>query len=365
MEFASEANNSGRETISIVGSHFGPLLKYIEQSNITDIDFNGQALWIRDIYNIRNCVYEPIVTEEWINALASRIADVVGFPFNMANPVLEAETEDLRITCTHSSISINGVTMCIRKTSKQPRITYESALRDKYADKNVLNLIISCVKAKMNIIICGEPGVGKTEFAKFLCGYISPSEKVVTIEDTPEWHYKDNNPGSDCIELRTSANFSYTTALKTCMRLNPNRIMLSEVRSVEAASLIECWSTGVKGITTLHTDDIRKIPDRLLNMMHTMDADRLENNVYSSLDVGILLRSKLYFDQQGQQEKRYRYIDQLGFFDRVGQSNQHIYIVKNGHLVIDSKTSLPVKFPNSKIAKFNLAAINSPFADPN
>lgn len=362
MDFTTE--NNGRANASIVSSHFGPLLKYLDQPNITDIDFNGQTLWIRDIYNVRKSVVEPIITEEWINALASRIADATGSPFNMANPVLEAETENLRITCTHSSISINGVAMCIRKTSKQPRITYESALKDRYADRNILNLIISCVKAKMNIIICGEPGVGKTEFAKFLCGYISPSEKVVTIEDTPEWHYKDNNPGSDCIELRTSEVFSYTKALKTCMRLNPNRIMLSEVRSIEAASLIECWSTGVKGITTLHSDDIRKIPDRLLNMMHSTDADRLENNVYSSLDVGVLLRSKLYLDEHDHQEKRYRYVDQLGFFDRVGQSNQHTYIVKNGQLVIDSDTSMPVKFPNSKISKFNLAGINSPFADP-
>lgn len=362
MDFTQESN--GRTNASVVESHFGPLLKYLKQSNITDIDFNGQALWIRDIYNVRISVNEPIVTEEWINALANRIADATGMPFNMANPVLEVETENLRITCTHSSISINGVAMCIRKTSKHPRITYESALKDKYADRNILNLIISCVKAKMNIIICGEPGVGKTEFAKFLCGYISPSEKVVTIEDTPEWHYKDNNPGSDCIELRTSEVFTYTKALKTCMRLNPNRIMLSEVRSIEAASLIECWSTGVKGITTLHTDDIRKIPDRLLNMMHSTDAERLENNVYSSLDVGVLLRSKLYFDKLEQQEKRYRYIDQLGFFDRIGQNNQHIYIVKNGHLVIDSETAMPIRFPNSKISKFDLAGISSPFANP-
>lgn len=53
--------------------------------------------------------------------------------------------------------------------------------------------------------------------------------------------------------------------------------MLSEARSTEVKSLLECWSTGIRGFTTLHTDDVRKIPDRILNMMESrMDADRME-----------------------------------------------------------------------------------------
>lgn len=360
-------NNTGmrRDDSSIIGSHFGPLLKYIDGTDITDIDFNGQELWIRNIFDVRKHVFEPVINEQWINSLACRIADEVGEPFNRMNPVLEAETEELRITCTHPSISVNGTAMCIRKTSKQPRISYESALRTKYAPREVLNLIISCVKAKMNIIICGEPGVGKTEFAKFLCGYIAPSEKVVTIEDTLEWHYRDNNPGADCIELKTSETFGYTKALKTCMRLNPSRIMLSEVRSVEAASLIECWSTGVKGISTIHTDDVLKIPDRMLNMMHSTDAERLRNNVYNSLDVGILLRSRVIIDNINKEEKKYRYVDQFGFFDREGQKNTCKYIVRGGELLYEGSTNNVVRFPNSKLTKFGIAGINSPFADPN
>lgn len=81
--------------------------------------------------------------------------------------------------------------------------------------------------------------------------------------------------------------------------------MLSEARSTEVKSLLECWSTGIRGFTTLHTDDVRKIPDRILNMMESrMDADRMENDVYSYVDVGILLRKKM-----SAEGKLYRYID--------------------------------------------------------
>ena len=63
--------------------------------------------------------------------------------------------------------------------------------------------------------------------------------------------------------------------------MTPNRVMLSEARSTEVKQLVECLTTGITGFTTLHTDDVRKIPDRMLIMMPSrQDAERLENEVY-------------------------------------------------------------------------------------
>lgn len=112
---------------------------------------------------------------------------------------------------------------------------------------------------------------------KIFSQFIPAGERVITIEDNPEWHYSQINPGKDCVELRINPDFDYTKAIKTCLRQNPSWIMLSEARSTEVKSLLECWSTGIRGFTTLHTDDVRKIPDRILNMMESrMDADRME-----------------------------------------------------------------------------------------
>ena len=95
--------------------------------------------------------------------------------------------------------------------------------------------------------------------------------------------------------------------------MTPNRVMLSEARSTEVKQLVECWTTGITGFTTLHTDDVRKIPDRILNMMPSrQDAERLENDVYVGMDVGVLLETR----SSGEEGKQERYISQIGFFSR-------------------------------------------------
>ena len=93
-------------------------------------------------------------------------------------------------------------------------------------------------------------------------------------------------------------------------RMNPKWIMLSEARSKEVKYLLQSWSTGVRGMTTLHTDDVRNIPDRILNMLESrVDAERMENDIYQALDVGILIRKR-----RNEDGVVYRYIDQVCFF---------------------------------------------------
>lgn len=84
---------------------------------------------------------------------------------------------------------------------------------------------------------------------------------------------------------------TYTKAIKTCLRQNPQWVLLSEARSTEVKYLIECFSTGLHGLTTLHTDDVRKIPDRISNMMEDASAqNRVVNDVHTFLNVGIMIR---------------------------------------------------------------------------
>ena len=110
--------------------------------------------------------------------------------------------------------------------------------------------MINCVRTKMNFMFGGEPGAGKTECAKFFMQFIPADERVITIEDSLEIHYRDINPEADAVEIRVGADFSYTDAIKASLRMNPKWLVLSEARSTEVTSLLEAWSTGVFGITT-------------------------------------------------------------------------------------------------------------------
>lgn len=336
----------------------GPFQKYVEMDEITDIDYNGRALWIKDIYGVKRRVEDAELTEQFIANFVQNIANNASLPFNKQEDILEAETKNLRLTCVHDSVAVSGTAICIRKTTSTPRMSYEKVIQEEYAPEAILNLLINCMRVGMNFIICGAPGVGKTEFAKFLCNYIPKEEKVITIEDNPEWHYKDFRPEADCIELRVNEWCDYSKALKTCMRLNPDRIMLSEVRSTEAVHLIECWTTGMKGITTLHADDVRKIPNRLTNMMDIIDAARLENNIYDCLDVGILIRSR-----EGKEGRRFRYLDQVAFFERKDKQNVCIPILENGLDLVDAGSSggFKIKIPYSKSMMLSRAGIRDPY----
>ena len=306
---------------------FGVFWKYIQVPSVTDIDYNGTDLWITDIERGRFRAEEEL-SPGFINAFTHNIANCVNKQFNNANKILEADTRELRISIIHESVAASGISICIRKSPCIVRNTIRSMIRGKFCPEDILHLLINCVLAKMNFVFGGEPGSGKTECAKFFMQFIPESERVITIEDSLELHYAELKPNADAVELRVGPGFDYTDAIKACLRQNPKWLMLSEARSVEVTSLLEQWSTGVNGFTTIHLDDLRKLPDRICNMMKSVqDVDRMENRIYQYVNIGILIRR---ITENG---KIYRYIDQLCFYTRENETNKCSMIIKDGKVV--------------------------------
>lgn len=334
--------------------YFGPFWKFIANEEITDVDYNGREVWLTNIYNERYKVPAAYVKDNFstmfVEQFTQRIANVVSRQFNKRYPELEAETSELRVTIVHESVARSGRSISIRKTPPIIRLSANKALQERFCDEKILSLLINCVHAKMNMIFCGMPGIGKTECIKFFSQYIPGNERVITIEDTMEIRYSVTNPGKDCIEMRVSELFDYADAIKASLRLNPKWIMLSEARSKEVKYLLQSWSTGVCGMTTLHTDDVRNIPDRILNMLENrVDADRLENDIYQAMDVGVLIRKR-----KNEKNEIYRYIDQVCFFLRERGENQIVMVVKDGQLCEE-------KLPAQLVSRFGRMSIVDPF----
>lgn len=340
-----------QETITFepTREQFGVFWKYLIQPGVTDVDYNGSELWITDLKRGRYRARE-IITEQFIDAFTHNISNSVNKQFNNASKVLEADTRELRISIIHNSAAVSGISICIRKSPCMVRGSIREFLREEYCAEPVLHLLINCVLAGMNFVFGGEPGAGKTECAKFLMQFIPKEERVITIEDSLEIHYGNINPGADAVELRIGPGFTYTDAIKASLRQNPKWLMLSEARSVEVTSLLEQWSTGVNGFTTIHLDDLRKLPDRILNMMNNVnDADRMENRIYRYVNVGVLIRKKRESDG-----KTKRYIEQLCFFCRENAENKVYMLVKEGELISEE---LPCEIKK----KFGYAGIETPF----
>lgn len=347
---------------------FGPLWEYVEDDNVTDINLNcyGSELWVTYLDKGKRFIENHECDSKFANQFVHRVSNKQSKNFNKESPVLEAETENLRISCVHDSVAVTGTSICIRKSPPVVRITAEKAIEEKYFTKPIMNLLINCVKAHMNFVVCGEPGVGKTECVKFFSQFIRPEERVITIEDNPELHYKEINPGKDCVAFKIEQNFDYSKAIKTSLRQNPRWLMLSEARSVEVKYLLESLSTGICGFTTLHTDDVRKIPDRIENMMgDKIDAERLENDIYSFINVGILVRNKQRADGT-----IYRYIDQVCFFAHEGGKNRTVMVVEDGKMITKTveekgkKKTVPQPLPSNVMKKMTFADIRNPLDDP-
>lgn len=337
--------------------YFGPLWKFVASEEITDIDYNGREIWLTNIYNERYKVSQEFVDEQmtasFVEQFTQRISNVVSRQFNKRNPQLEAETSDLRVTILHESVARSGRCISIRKTPPVIRLTVDKVLEEEYCSKEILALLINCVQAKMNFTFCGMPGIGKTESLKFFSQFISGNDRVITVEDTMEIRYAVTNPGKDCVEIKVNEDtYGYADAIKSSLRLNPKWIMLSEARSKEVKYLLESWSTSVRGMTTLHTDDVRNVPDRILNMLESrIDADRLENDIYQALDIAILIRKKKKEDGTV-----YRYIDQVCFFLREQGKNHIVMVVSNGNLLCHS-------LPNGILQRFEREGIKQPFCN--
>ena len=220
--------------------------------------------------------------------------------------------------------------------------------------KEHLQTAIGQNKISHSYIINGEPGSGKTECAKFFMQFIPKEDRVITIEDSLEIHYQEINPGADAVELRIAPGFTYTDAIKACLRQNPKWLMLSEARSVEVTSLLEQWSTGVNGFTTIHLDDLRKLPDRIQNMMDNVnDVYRMTNRIYRYVNIGILIRRVEEPDG-----KIRRYIDQLCFYSREAHENKIYMLVEDGEVITR-------ELPPDILKKFAHANIQNPFVCKN
>lgn len=351
-------DGSNRADTSIVNMEnisrdfFGPLIPYIYNDDITDIDFNGRDLWIAYSDGHREKT-DTTLDEKFVKQFTSKIANSVNEQFNKAHPSLEAEAKtidyehnnkeiSLRISVLSEIASITGRTINIRKTPLFTRITIDGGTKDKYFTLDEAAFLTNSVKAHMNIIICGEPGTGKTELSKWLSMSIPDNERVITIEDNLEWHYEKLKPNADCTAIKTYDEFNTSAAIKHCLRSNPKWLMVAEIRDMDAYDFIKGLSTGVNGITSIHCDNTHKIPDRILNM--TKDP-YIKEDVYNFVNVAVLVDRKLNNDGTVT-----RYIAQISVF----HDNDVIDIFKDGV----NKTK---QIPNEMAEKFYKYHIDNPF----
>ena len=275
------------------GMDFGPLKKYLENDDVTDISYsnNGQV-WLKTLSKGIYRIDDAEINNACMEKLAFQCSNVMGKSFNAAHPFLDSESAELRMNFVHDSVARNGIACVIRKTPAKIRLERNKILKEKYVTEDILDFLITCVHGHCNVIVCGETGSGKTEFVKFLAANTLENEKLITIEDTLELHLDRIYPNRDIVAMKTNNIASYSDVLVTCMRQNPKWILLSEVRSAEAVMAVRnSISSGHYILSTIHADKAASIPNRMYSLLETnQDIEQFLKSIYRYIQIGVYIR---------------------------------------------------------------------------
>ena len=269
---------------------FGLLMPLLENDDITDISYsNGGQLWVKSLSKGVYPEHIEGLNNEVMEKLAFQCSNVMGKTFNMAHPLLDAESAELRLNFVHDSIATNGIAVLIRKTPAMIRLNKEKLIKEDYVSLKLHEFLMTCVTGHCNIIVSGETGSGKTELVKYLASHIKEDEKIITIEDTLELHLDKIYPTRDIVAMKTNNIASYSEVLVACMRQNPRWILLSEVRSAEAVTAVRnSISSGHNILSTIHSDKASSIPMRLYSLLESsQDIEQFVKSMHRYIQLGI------------------------------------------------------------------------------
>ena len=269
---------------------FGPLQKYLEDDNITDISYsNGGQLWVKSLSQGVYRVEEKDINNALMEKIAFQCSNAMGKTFNMAQPFLDAEGEELRLNFVHESIAKNGIAAVLRKTPAKIRLEKQKLLDENYVTLDIHDFLIECVLGHCNIIVSGETGSGKTEFVKYLAAHTKENEKIITIEDTLELHLDKIFPHRDIVAMKTNNIAGYSDVLVACMRQNPRWILLSEVRSDEAVTAARnSISSGHNILSTIHSDRAKNVPMRMYSLLESnQDIEQFLKSIHRYVQLAI------------------------------------------------------------------------------
>ena len=273
---------------------FGLFMPLLENEDITAISYSngGKQLWVKTLTKGVYPVHIEGINNEVVEKLAFQCSNVMGKTFNMAHPLLDAESAELRLNFVHDSIATNGIALLIRKTPAMIRLNKEKLIKEDYVSVKLHDFLMTCVTGHCNILVSGETGSGKTEFIKYLASKIKEDEKIITIEDTLELHLDKIYPDRDIVAMKTNNIASYSDVLVACMRQNPRWILLSEVRSAEAVLAVRnSISSGHNILSTIHSDKASSIPMRLYSLLESsQDIDQFVASMHRYIQLGIHIK---------------------------------------------------------------------------
>jgi pilus assembly protein CpaF len=249
----------------------GPLEPLLADPTVSDILVNSY----KRVYVERRGILEATAVQFrddiHLMAIIDRIVSAIGRRVDESSPMVDARLADgSRVNAIIPPLAVDGPCLSIRRFGKDP-LTSEDLLNNRTLTPPMLELLSGCVKARLNILISGGTGAGKTTFLNVLSSYISNRERIVTVEDAAELQLKQEH----VVRLETrppniegKGAVAQRQLVINTLRMRPDRIIVGEVRGEEALDMLQAMNTGHDGsLTTIHANTPRDALGRLETMV--------------------------------------------------------------------------------------------------
>jgi pilus assembly protein CpaF len=275
----------------------GPLEPLLKDPSISDILVNGYA----NVFIERNGRLEKtrvsFKNDQHLMQVIDRIVSAVGRRIDDASPMVDARLKDgSRVNAVIPPLALDGPAVSIRKFRRDV-LSAEDLIRNGSLNEPILKFVEAAVRARLNILISGGTGSGKTTFLNMLSGSIPHDERIVTIEDSAELQLR--QPHVVRLETRPpniegQGAVGQRQLVINALRMRPDRIILGEVRGAEALDMLQAMNTGHDGsLTTLHANSPRDALGRLDTMVQmaglSVGESAMRRQIASAIDIVIQL----------------------------------------------------------------------------
>jgi pilus assembly protein CpaF len=271
----------------------GPLEPLLADPTVSDILVNTY----KHVYIERRGMLEATSIQfrddVHLMGIIDRIVSAIGRRVDESSPMVDARLADgSRVNAIIPPLAVDGPCLSIRRFGRDP-LTAEDLLNNNSLTPAMLDLMRGCVKARLNVLISGGTGAGKTTFLNVLSSFISNRERIVTIEDAAELQLHQDH----VVRLETRPpNIEGKGAIHqrqlviNSLRMRPDRIIVGEVRSEEALDMLQAMNTGHDGsLTTIHANTPRDALARLETMVAMANLNipesALRRQISSAIDV--------------------------------------------------------------------------------
>jgi pilus assembly protein CpaF len=278
----------------------GPIDEYLDDAEVTEIMVNGpNSIFVERAGRIYKTP-QRFGDETHLRSVIERIVARVGRRIDESSPMVDARLADgSRVNAVIHPLAIGGPYLTIRKFSADP-FTDRDLIGFGTLTEQTAEFLRMCVQGRLNILVSGGTGAGKTSTLNVLSSFIPTDERIVTVEDAAELRL--GQPHVLTLESRPpniegKGAVGIRELVRNCLRMRPDRIVVGEVRGAEALDMLQAMNTGHDGsISTLHANAPRDVMARLETMVLMAGMDlpvrAIREQIASSIDL-VVQQSRL------------------------------------------------------------------------